>query len=774
MLDENFQAVTGFPPANHQRDCAEALARGESVILRAPTGSGKSEAVWIPFLLRRGNGLPMRMIHVLPMRALANQLEARMKQYATPALRVAAMHGQRPESVLFYADAIFTTLDQVVSSYACVPLSLSVRHGNIPAGAVASSFLVFDEVHTFQPRLGLQSVLVLADRAHQMGIPFVIMSATLPKNFLRSLAERLGAVPIEGNRLGAKEGEPRHVTLRVLPEKLSTRTILDQVRKVNRTLVVVNTVQRALDLYEEVRDELACPVILAHSRFYDEDRRTKEQQIDALFGKKPTQGQCLLIATQVVEVGLDISCDLLITELAPIDALVQRAGRCARWGGKGDVLVLTELDTNRPYDEALMGATKRALQESNLDGQELTWEVETALVDTVLDPRIEKWARPDAAGRVLASLAEAAFTGNSTKAEQAVRETLTVEVALHDSPRALGPAILRLPRCRLHPGVFEHFVRKQGPQVWQVIVDRDSDDDYRTRIEFQSVDSKSKLMPGGYYVVHPQFGCYDTERGLRLGLSGQPARPSTPRQTRDRLDGELRIELWQDHTEEVVKVFERHILPKERMAFEALARWLGKTQDELLAIAKLVLVFHDLGKLAHQWQQEIQAELKGKLPPGSFLAHRGDRIRRLPPHATVSAWVATPCLCRLAGSCWQQTLAMPALAAIAHHHSVRADTTPEFQMINGWFDVVADCARRLAGLEVTPGDFNIRPPLGGGSCGVSLNFLIPKAYTSYVLLSRWLRLADRIATGGNEAAILDYEEWGAAWLNPAPKMPWNT
>ena len=701
----------------------------------------------------------MRMIHALPMRALANQMEERMKDCAGPTLRVAAMHGQRPESVLFYADAIFATLDQVVTSYACAPLSLSVRQGNIPAGAVASSFLIFDEVHTFEPRLGLQSVLVLAERAHQMGIPFVIMSATLPKTFIRSLAERFCATPIEGDHLENKDREPRHVTLRVLPEKLNARTILDHTEKARRTLVVVNTVQRALDLYEQVRDTFRGTVVLAHSRFYDEDRRTKEQQIEALFGKKAAQGQCLLIATQVVEVGLDISCDLLITELAPIDALVQRAGRCARWGGKGDVIVLTELDTKRPYDEALVAATERALQKHKLDGQELTWEVETTLVDTVLDPHFKEWAKPDAASKVLASLAEAAFNGNSTKAEQAVRETLTVEVALHDSPQALGPAALRLPRCRLHPGVLQEFVRKQGPQVCQVVVDRNPDDDYRTRIEFLPLNSRAKLMPGGYYIVRPQFGCYDADRGLRLGVPGQSAEPFAARQSRDRLKGELQIELWQDHIGEVVRAFEMYVLPKERMAFEALARWLRKTRDELLATARLVLVFHDLGKLANQWQRKIQAGLEGMLPQGSFLAHRGGCIKGLPAHATVSAWVATPCVCHLAGTDWEQTLAVPALAAIAHHHSVRADITPEFEMTDGWFDVVADCTRRLAGVEVKSEEFNTKPPQGSGSCGVGLNFLLPEGYSAYVLLSRWLRLADRIATGGGEEAILDYEEW---------------
>lgn len=770
MKDEKFESITGFPPAEHQRICTEALAKGKSVILRAPTGSGKSEAVWLPFLLTRGQNLPMRMIHALPMRALVNQLESRLRGYLTKlpkengdAMRVAAMHGKRPESVLFYADAIFATLDQVVTSYVCTPLSLGVRHGNIPAGAIPGSFLVFDEVHTFEPELGLQAVLVLAERAIRIKIPFVIMSATLPRKFLNSLVQRWGEHQvelIEGERLRNGTTAERSVMLRICPERLTARAILHWAEKATKTLVVVNTVDRAQELYEAVKKNWDCPIILAHSRFYDDDRQEKEKQIESLFGKKSAKGRCLLIATQVVEVGLDISCDRLLTELAPIDALVQRVGRCVRWGGTGEVVVFTDLETKRPYEEELVVATEQALQEDKVDGQKLTWELEKALIDQVLDPYFSRWAKPEAAGKVLASLAEAAFTGNSKKAERAVRDTLTVEVALHDSPSHLGSAALKLPRCRLHPKVFHQFLRgERKPQAWHVVMDRDPADDWRAKVEFSPVGSKARLMAGGYYIVDPQFACYDAERGLRLGVPGQSAKPLAARIPKTELKGTLQVEPWKDHILKVVRSFENYVQPKEQSAFVALACLLKKTQKELLKIVKLVLIFHDLGKLTREWQRKIKSGLEHKLPSECFLAHRGERIKGLPPHATVSAWVVTPCLCREAGSQHEVTLAIPALAAIAHHHSVRADTTPRFEMADGWFDVVADCTRRLVGVEVAPEDFNTKSPQGSGACGVRPNFLQPVSYTSYVLVSRWLRLADRIATGGDENAILQYEGW---------------
>lgn len=125
------------------------------MLLRAPTGSGKSEAVFVPFVELKGKDPPNKMIYSLPMRALVNSLHERFKKYL-PSLDIRAQHGEKPESVLFDANCIIATLDQVITSYACAPSSLGIRYGNIPAGAVASSFHVFDEVHTFEPLLGLQ------------------------------------------------------------------------------------------------------------------------------------------------------------------------------------------------------------------------------------------------------------------------------------------------------------------------------------------------------------------------------------------------------------------------------------------------------------------------------------------------------------------------------------------------------------------------------------------------------------------------------------------
>src|SRR5690606_23994688 len=109
-------------------------------------------------------------------------------------------------------------------------------------------------------------------------------------------------------------------------------------------LCICNQVDRAQQLYHELcypnkPDET--DVMLLHSRFYPNDRREKEKLASSWLGKDAVADgrRKVIIATQVVEVGLDISADVLLTECAPAASLIQRAGRCARRGGTGLVIV---------------------------------------------------------------------------------------------------------------------------------------------------------------------------------------------------------------------------------------------------------------------------------------------------------------------------------------------------------------------------------------------------------------------------------------------------
>ncbi len=200
-----YRKVIGRSPARHQEQTWEFLSRGQPVVLRAPTGSGKTEAIVLPFLKFGGDMLPARLLYALPLRSLANQMANRINEYAKAldkpqSWRARLQHGQAPESVLFTADAVVATIDQVITSYACTPLTLPVRHGNIPAGAVMGSLVVFDEMHLFDPDLGLQATRLICERLHRLGLPYAVLSATLPDSVVEFWCKNLGAEAVEAKR----------------------------------------------------------------------------------------------------------------------------------------------------------------------------------------------------------------------------------------------------------------------------------------------------------------------------------------------------------------------------------------------------------------------------------------------------------------------------------------------------------------------------------------------------------------------------------------------
>lgn len=120
----------------------------------------------------------------------------------------------------------------------------------------------------------------------------------------------------------------------ILPE------IVKLIRRKKKVLVVVNSVDNAIELYDYLKNiasEANVHAICYHSRFINKHRNSKEQEI---FEMDKSDKGGVLVATQVVEVSLDIDFDILFTENAPIDAIVQRAGRVNRKRVKEETKVI--------------------------------------------------------------------------------------------------------------------------------------------------------------------------------------------------------------------------------------------------------------------------------------------------------------------------------------------------------------------------------------------------------------------------------------------------
>ncbi|MCM2329958.1 MAG: CRISPR-associated helicase Cas3' [Pseudomonas sagittaria] len=246
---------------------------------------------------------------------------------------------------------------------------LPVRHHFVRLWGLANRVVVFDEIHAYDAYTGTL-LIHLVRWLHALGSSVLLLSATLPPAIRHELARVVGAeLPateapyprlsvfspgvVQQNHF---EADPtRRVTIDIQPigselEEIQT-ALRQQLLEGGMGLALVNTVHRAQALYglfpegrsllwegEQVGKLLddGTEIYLFHARFPASQRQLREQRVLDIFGKAGGEqgelrtGRKILIATQVAEQSLDLDFDLIVTDLAPIDLLLQRAGRLWR------------------------------------------------------------------------------------------------------------------------------------------------------------------------------------------------------------------------------------------------------------------------------------------------------------------------------------------------------------------------------------------------------------------------------------------------------------
>ncbi len=350
-------------------------ARGPSLLLvEAPMGEGKTELGFIAHLRLQAANQHRGMYIALPTRATGNAIFDRtisfMRAFSDDEhLDIQLIHagalldervqhlremwGEPGDSI--NSSAWFSqrrrgllspygvgTVDQALFA------TLNVKHHFVRLWGLSNRVVILDEVHAYDTYTsGL--IEALLRWLKKLGCSVVVMSATLPlrrrDEFLRAwgvspekvtassyprlvLADDLG---VHSATCASRPLPPIHVVaIDETVESLATRA-LECVSQGGCGAVIVNTVDRAQELYRLLRSSLNEGLTLFHARFPANERAAIEAAVLATFGKganRPTQA--LLIATQVAEQSLDIDFDFLLTDLAPVDLVLQRAGRLHR------------------------------------------------------------------------------------------------------------------------------------------------------------------------------------------------------------------------------------------------------------------------------------------------------------------------------------------------------------------------------------------------------------------------------------------------------------
>jgi CRISPR-associated endonuclease/helicase Cas3 len=239
------------------------------------------------------------------------------------------------------------TLDQALLAV------LPVRHAPLRLHGIAGKVLIVDEVHAFDPYMRHELATLLRFHA-ALGGSVILLSATLPEKLRKQLIDAFrdgldvpavslteqayplatiaGADAVTETPCQARNGLPRRVTVtRLSDAATAVAHIAAAVASGAAIAWVRNTVDDAIEAVALLRAAGIEP-LLFHARFAMADRLAIERTVLRRFGRDGTKAERagVLVATQVVEQSLDIDFDLMVTDLAPADLLIQRAGRLWR------------------------------------------------------------------------------------------------------------------------------------------------------------------------------------------------------------------------------------------------------------------------------------------------------------------------------------------------------------------------------------------------------------------------------------------------------------
>jgi CRISPR-associated endonuclease/helicase Cas3 len=313
---------------NIQLNCAKLSKKHNRLAVVANCGSGKTLAELYfakEYLINRGYD---RIVHITPTKSLVNEVYSKyfiytdsanifhsQRVYSLKSLNIDLEDRTDLKDILCNLSSVYNAMtpDQILSAM------IYNRKGILLLMTLLNSVVVFDEIHAYDSNM----LRFFKDFCKQFDVPIIVMSATTSNNLISILNDNnFKIIPNPDNTFAENFRKKRY---NISFEEMNYSKMIEVLnRKFNIALIIVNTVNRCRGVADRLLND-GFNVICYHSRYRFKDRLDIAKKIEIGFDK-PT----VIVSTQVLEIGIDIDADLLISELAPMSSLIQRMGRVNR------------------------------------------------------------------------------------------------------------------------------------------------------------------------------------------------------------------------------------------------------------------------------------------------------------------------------------------------------------------------------------------------------------------------------------------------------------
>lgn len=363
-----FQYHFPFKDKRNVQKLIENRWKDDLLLVRSPTGSGKTDASLLWASKQIENKKADRLIIAMPTRFTSNALAINVAEslsdtglYHSSAwstkfqeqVEAGIIEKRKAEKIHEFARLLQTPITVCTIDHLLMALTLTREDHHLITFNLANSCLVIDEAD-FYDDFTQANILVLLEILKYWDVPVLLMSASLPESIL-PLYQKVG---YKTNQIIEDSSDNFRVRfdikeIRNYNDLSDIEDLLELCIKKNNAIIYANTVDKAIIIYDWFLKRNVNP-ILYHSRFTEPDKKDKEQELIDALGKSAWEknyAKGIAILTQIGEMSINISADLMISELCPIDRLTQRAGRLCRFDRTkiGELYVLIPQKNNSTY-----------------------------------------------------------------------------------------------------------------------------------------------------------------------------------------------------------------------------------------------------------------------------------------------------------------------------------------------------------------------------------------------------------------------------------------